>query len=96
MTAARLAFLRLRPRPTPTTAPRPNPTEIAVLEHDLLGVQPEPGSMAALAIALRRTGTCLTPQPIETTGLADPRPTGMCTGCGANMIQDDHGDWLIA
>lgn len=66
------------------------------MEHDLLGIPPQPGSMAALAIGLRRTGTCLTHQPIETTGLDDPRTIGVCTGCGANMLHDDHGNWTLA
>ena len=88
--------MRFRRRPAATPTPRSNPTTIAVLENDLLGIKPEPGSFAAMAVALRRTGICLTRQPVETTSLDDPRPTGMCTGCGANMVQDDDGDWLVA
>lgn len=86
-----------RPRKTePEPVPRANPTRIAVLEHDLFGVQPEPGSAAALHIALRWTGTCLTHRPIETTGFGDPRSVGMCLGCGRSMIQQDDGRWVIA
>lgn len=89
--------MRFRRKPKAAEpARRPNPTAIGVMEHDLLGIPPQPGSMAALAIALRRTGTCLTHQPVDTTGITDPRPVGVCTGCGANMIQDDHGNWTIA
>lgn len=34
-------------------APRPNYTAIAVLEYDLFGVQPEPGTAAAAIIGMR-------------------------------------------
>jgi hypothetical protein len=80
----------------PDPAPRANPIRIAVLEHDLFGVQPEPGSAAALQIALRRTGTCVTHRPVETTEFGDPRAVGMCLGCGRSMLQQDDGRWVIA
>ncbi|MFF0409076.1 hypothetical protein ACFYUY_01400 [Kitasatospora sp. NPDC004745] len=85
------------PTPPPRTTPgdQPNPTGIAVLEHDLFGIQPEKGSLAALAIALRVTGTCINHQAVETTHLGDPRPAGICTGCGTNMIETD-GEWRVA
>ncbi|MFF6829629.1 hypothetical protein [Streptomyces longwoodensis] len=84
-----------RPEPAPTR-PRANPTRIAVLEHDLLGIKPEPGTAAALAIGLRRLGTCFEHQPVETTTLGDPQPTGLCTRCGAAMLLDEHGHWRVA
>jgi hypothetical protein len=37
-------------------APRPNYTAIAVLEHDLFGIQPAPGTTAAAIIGMRRLG----------------------------------------
>jgi hypothetical protein len=85
------------PRRKPTAlAPRANPTRIAVLEHDLLGVQPEPGSPAALALALRRTSDCITHQPVDITTLSDRRPVGLCQSCGRHMVHDTNGEWRIA
>lgn len=88
--------MKLRRKHQSQPAERANPTRIAVLEHDLLGIQPEPGSHAALAIALRRTGTCIRHQPVEVTSFSDPRPVGLCTGCGANMVLNDTGHWELA
>jgi hypothetical protein len=84
-----------RRRRTPSATNQSNPTQIAVLEHDLLGIKPEPGSAAALALALRRTGTCITHTPVETTAANDSRPTAVCAGCGVTMV-NDGGDWVIA
>ena len=44
---------RLVRRRRPAPPRRSSQVDIAVLEHDLYGVQPEPNSMAALAIGLR-------------------------------------------
>jgi hypothetical protein len=74
----------------------PDPTAIAIMENDLLGIPPEPGTPAALAIALRRTGTCTTHQVIETTGLSDRFPVGLCTRCGKHMVEDPSGTWHVA
>lgn len=83
---------RRRPAPAP---PRANPTTIAVLEHDLLGIPPQPGTAAALVIGLRRIGTCLEHEPVETTSLGE-RASALCTRCGAAMLQDDDGEWRTA
>lgn len=85
-------FRRKPDQPPPAKA---NTTRIAVLEHDLLGIAPEPGTAAALAIALRRTGTCLKHQPVEVTALADRRKNAICTGCGAAMVETEGG-WALA
>jgi hypothetical protein len=85
---------RRAPAPAPAR-PRANPTRIAVLEHDLLGIPPEPGTAAALSIALRSAGTCFRHDPVETTGLGE-QTNGVCTRCGAAMVLDDEGDWTIA
>lgn len=85
-----------RRRPDPVSRPRPNRTAIAVMEHDLFGIKPGPGSMAALVVALRRTGVCVTHHPVDVTRLGDPRPVGLCTGCGRHMVQGDDGEWTIA
>ena len=47
--------MRLPWRRHPTTAlrPRPDYTAIAVLEHDLFGIQPAPGTAAAAIIGMR-------------------------------------------
>ncbi|MFE2911259.1 hypothetical protein [Kitasatospora indigofera] len=88
-----------RRRPAPPAAPRPDPLAIAVLEYDELGIAPQPGTAAALAIGLRafgRSGTCTEHRPIATTSLSDPRPNATCERCGQAMILDDGGDWRIA
>lgn len=82
--------------PLPVPAPGPDYAAIAVLENDLLGIAPAPGTAAALTVALRRTGTCLTHKPIDTTCFSDPRPTGVCEGCGRSMVRNDDGEWTIA
>jgi hypothetical protein len=85
-------YRKRRPSPTP---PRANPVRIAVLEHDLLGIAPTPGTAAALAVALRRTGTCVTHQPIDVTGLADSRPNAICGPCG-QLLVNTNGEWTLA
>ncbi|MFJ2780206.1 hypothetical protein [Kitasatospora sp. NPDC087315] len=81
--------------PAAPPAERSNPVRIAVLEHDLLGIEPAPGSAAALAVALRRTGTCVEHRPVETTELRSPCPTAICAGCGTNMTDTPDG-WVVA
>lgn len=73
-----------------------DPDRIAILEHDLLGVQPEPGTRAARAVALAKPvdpARCLHEDVVEVTELGQARPTGLCTRCGAGMVADDNGDW---
>lgn len=77
-------------------SPRPNYTRIAVLEHDLLGIQPEPSTAAALIIGLRGAGTCLTHQPVDTSTLDSAVRSGLCSRCGRTMILGDGGCWTIA
>ncbi|BFP50004.1 hypothetical protein KCMC57_63720 (plasmid) [Kitasatospora sp. CMC57] len=78
-------------------APRPNPTAISVMENDLLGIAPQPGTMAALAVALRGTGTCLTHLPVSASKDPDgPADAGVCAGCGADMVLGDDGTWRRA
>ncbi|MGS2592106.1 hypothetical protein [Streptomyces hebeiensis] len=84
-----------RRREQPAVAPRPNYTTIAVLEHDLFGIQPQPGTAAALAIGLRSTGTCFTHKPVETTTLGQAVTNGICSGCGRSMVLNDDGHWAV-
>jgi hypothetical protein len=49
VSAFRNPFRRRRPAP----APRPGPLSIAVLEYELYGTEPEPGTMAAAYLNLR-------------------------------------------
>lgn len=90
-----MKFWPRRRQPTAPAPERANPTRIAVLEHDLLGIPPEPGSAAALTIAMRRTGKCVEHQPVETTGFGEARPNGLCTQCGVVMVLDE-GEWRVA
>lgn len=90
--------MRFRRRNTQPEPPqRANPTRIAVLEHDLLGIQPEPGSTAAVTIALRKAAAnCSAHEPVETPTFATPGRVGLCARCGCNMIQDGQGEWVKA
>ncbi|MFJ3793881.1 hypothetical protein [Kitasatospora sp. NPDC090091] len=98
---AKAAIARIRRRYThrasrrPPEQPRPNPVRIAVLEHDLLGIPPQPGTAAALAIALRRVATCIEHQPVDVTALTDPAPNAVCSGCGQHLLHTD-GQWRPA
>lgn len=100
-----MRFRRSSPEP-PT--PRADPLRIAVLEHDLLGVQPEPGTAAAFAVNLAASGrrlrevmakpvdpeTCPHEDVVETTMVSQARRVGICCRCGADMVEDDAGDWV--
>jgi len=90
--------MRFRRRKTqPEQRQRANPTRIAVLEHDLLGIQPEPGSAAALTVALRKAAAnCVAHEPIETSTFATPGRVGLCMRCGCSMLQDVQGEWVKA
>ena len=79
---------RRHPTPAPASQPRANHTRIAVLEHDLLGIKPEPGSAAALVITFRQVGDCFTHDPVDTTTLSDPVPTATCDRCGKHRQID--------
>ncbi|MEW1754177.1 hypothetical protein [Streptomyces angustmyceticus] len=54
--------------PKVPAAPRPNYTSIAVMENDLFGIQPKPGTAAAAIVGMRRIGECLTHQPLGIEG----------------------------
>lgn len=82
--------------PAAPAPPRANPTRIAVLENDLLGIPPKPGTTAAAIVALRRVADCSEHVPVDTTELGDLRPQGMCTRCGKRMVEDEAGQWVIA
>ncbi|WP_143685485.1 hypothetical protein [Streptomyces sp. 1222.2] len=80
---------------TPQTTDRPSLARIAVLEHDLLGIQPEPGTAAALAVWTRRLGQCWQHQPAATVGEI-PIEKAVCTQCGRRLILNDGGYWVLA
>lgn len=91
--------MRLRrsktPPPQANSTPTADPMRIAVLEHDLFGIQPQPGTAAALCVALRQAGTCLQHDPIEVTTLDSPARQAQCSRCGTVMVDDGKGGWLI-
>lgn len=92
-----LRLHRRKAEPQPAPLPRPNYTTIAVLEHDLLGIQPQPSTAAALVIALRQAvANCTAHQPVETTTLGSLGRTGVCARCGRSMLQDADGEWTTA
>jgi hypothetical protein len=74
---------------------RPNLVRIAVLEHDLLGIQPEPGTAAALAVGTRRLGQCWQHKPAATLGPV-PIEEAVCIQCGRQMKLDSEGHWVLA
>ncbi|MEU5742017.1 hypothetical protein ABZ784_29000 [Streptomyces tendae] len=88
-------FKRRRSDEQPPTL-RPDPDRIAVLEHDLFGIQPKPGTPAARAVALAKPvdqEVCPHEDVVEVTELGQARATGLCKRCGAGMVADDNGDW---
>jgi hypothetical protein len=86
---------RRKPEPQPAPPPRPNYTAIAVMEHDELGIQPEPGTVAAMVIGLRKAvANCTAHQPVDTTPFAQAGRSGLCTRCGCDMVQDGDGQWV--
>lgn len=92
--------MKLRRReaePQPAPRPCPNYTAIAVLEHDQLGIQPRPGTAAALVIGLRRAAAnCTAHEPVDTTTLGQAGRRGVCARCGRDMIQGGDGEWQTA
>lgn len=50
-----------RRRPVPVPAERPDYTAIALLEHEIYGITPEPGTAAAAVLGLRRIASAATP-----------------------------------
>jgi len=80
---------------TQTPPDRPNPVRIAVLEHSLCGVQPEPGTAAALTVGMRAAGQCLQHQPAAVLGPV-PVEEAVCTQCGRRMELNDEGHWVLA
>ena len=91
----RLPFWRRR-APKTSEQLHPDQDRIAVLEHELLGLEPQPGTPAARAVALAKPvdqNTCPHDDVIDITEMGQPRPTGMCQRCGADMVADDNGDW---
>lgn len=86
-----------RCRPTqPSPAPVADPVRIAVLEHDLLGIEPKPGTPAAYAVALAKPvdpTTCPHEDVIDVTEVGQARATGMCQCCGGSLVEGDEGDW---
>lgn len=58
-----LRFWR-RPQPPPQYGLH-SPAAIAVLEYDLYGIQPEPGTLAAASIGLRALSPNYRPGPLD-------------------------------
>ncbi|MFD8805597.1 hypothetical protein [Streptomyces sp. NPDC059597] len=90
--------MNLWPRRRRRTAPRADPTTIAILEHDLFGIPPKPGTLAAAVIALRvlrHAGDCLTHEPDMTT-VDTLQQVGRCARCGATVVLGNDGEWTVA
>lgn len=80
---------------TPQSTDRPSPIRIAVLEHTLFGVQPEPGTAAALTVGMRAAGQCWQHRPAAVLGPV-PVEEAVCTQCGRRMELDGEGRWVLA
>lgn len=109
MSASHGLLVRVRgwfttPHPsTPTPAPTPTPTprradhgRIAVLEHQLLGIEPQPGTPEAVAVALATPvdqERCPHQQAVDVTQFGQARATALCTACGADLVAGDDGGW---
>lgn len=104
MTGLHARFTRRRPAPVP----RASQVDIAVLEHDLYNVQPEPGSMASAFLGLRALANAGTGSREMMHGMSDCTATGTITLDGhevaviCNRTPHDpteqhndavHGDW---
>ncbi|AKZ60743.1 exported protein of unknown function (plasmid) [Streptomyces ambofaciens ATCC 23877] len=82
-------------RPQPVV-PRVDLNRIAVLEHELLGITPEPGTPAAHAVARAQPvdpAACPHDDVIDVTEMGQARDMGLCERCGAGMVADDEGGW---
>lgn len=66
----------MRRRRRPASAPRPDYTRIAVLEFELFGVEPKPGTMAAAAVGMKRAGGALRAEPDFVAQYTNPAPIG--------------------
>ena len=89
--------MSLWPRRKQTTpAERPDRRRIAVLESELLGVEPEPGTPEAHAVAMAKPvdqAACPHGAVIETREMGDKRSQGICAACGAQFVESDDGTW---
>jgi hypothetical protein len=56
--------------------PRPDYTRIAVLEWELFGVEPKPGTMAAAAVGMKRVSEALRGEPDFVAQYANPGLVG--------------------
>ena len=77
----------------PPQKERPDPNRIAVLENKLLGIDPEPGTPEARAVALAKPvdqNTCPHDNVVETPEYGQARSTGICARCGAGMVENDN------
>lgn len=84
--------------------PRPDHATIAVLEYELLGVEPEPGTSAAAAVGMRRLANalrapmdaarCLHAEIASIQCLGESRDSGLCCACGCSMVRSDEGEWV--
>jgi hypothetical protein len=84
-----------RPPVHPTPPRRSNPDRIAVLEHELLDITPEPGTRAAHAVALAKPvdqDACPHDDVIDVSEMGTTRRMGLCGPCGASMVATDEGD----
>lgn len=75
-----------KPRSAPATPTRANTTRIAVLENDLLGIPPKPGTAAAAVLTLRQAGTCIEHDPLDVAEFGKPPGTQIiCGRCGRKL-----------
>ncbi|MFI5658821.1 hypothetical protein [Streptomyces sp. NPDC051684] len=93
-----LWYRRHRRPHTPDTqqVEHPDLHHTAVLEHDILGIEPEPGTPAAYAAALSLpldNDACPHEDVMDVVLLGQGRSTGMCAGCDIDIVETDEGLW---
>jgi hypothetical protein len=88
---------------------RADRTRIALLEHDVFGIPPAPGSAAEALLGVEEMGrrlkeamampvdrkTCRHEDVVETPALGEARMAGVCVRCGAQAVEGDDGQWTF-
>lgn len=92
--------------PPPRT---PDHVKIALMDYEVFGIAPEPGTAAAALIGLQEgarrlreamakpvdRSRCPHEDVVNTAGLGEQRVSGVCVRCGAPAVEGDDGSWTF-